>query len=45
SQSSALLTAAHQGNCFMVLPEGDGFFYAGTPVACMRLDIDEGIPL
>lgn len=45
SQSSALLTAAHQGNCFMVLPEGDGSFPAGTPVACMRLDIDEGIPL
>ncbi|MDO9108047.1 MAG: molybdopterin molybdotransferase MoeA [Coriobacteriia bacterium] len=45
SQSSALLTAAHQGNCFMVLPEGDGLFPAGTSVACMRLDIDEGIPL
>ncbi len=45
SQSSALLTAAHQGNCFMVLPEGEGFFSAGTPVACMRLDIDEGTPL
>ncbi|MDP2234298.1 MAG: molybdopterin molybdotransferase MoeA [Actinomycetota bacterium] len=45
SQSSALLTAAHQGNCFMVLPEGDGLFPTGTPVACMRLDIDEGIPL
>lgn len=45
SQSSALLTAAHHGNCFMVLPEGEGFFSAGTPVACMRLDIDEGTPL
>lgn len=45
SQSSALLTAAHHGNCFLVLPEGEGFFAAGTPVACMRLDIDEGTPL
>lgn len=45
SQSSALLTAAHHGNCFMVLPEGEGFFEAGTAVACMRLDIEEGTPL
>jgi len=45
SQSSALLTAAHLGNCFMVLPEGEGFFEAGTAVACMRLDIEEGTPL
>lgn len=44
SQSSALLTAAHRGNCFVVLPEGDGFFAAGTPVACVRLDIEEGTP-
>ncbi len=44
SQSSALLTAAHRGNCLVVLPEGEGFFEAGTPVACMRLDIEEGTP-
>ncbi|MDZ4168576.1 MAG: gephyrin-like molybdotransferase Glp [Coriobacteriia bacterium] len=44
SQSSALLSAAHRGNCFVVLPEGEGFFAAGTPVACMRLDIEEGTP-
>ena len=45
SQSSALLTAAHRGNCFMVLPQGDGMFPAGTAVDCLRLDIEEGTPL
>jgi molybdopterin molybdotransferase len=45
SQSSALLTAAHMGNCFMVLPQGEGFFAAGTVVDCMRLDIEEGVAL
>lgn len=45
SQSSALLTAAHRGNCFMVLPEGEGAFFAGTSVECVRLDIEEGTPL
>ncbi|NTU71954.1 MAG: molybdopterin molybdotransferase MoeA [Coriobacteriia bacterium] len=44
SQSSALLTAAHKGNCFVVLPEGDGMFTAGTQVRCVRLDIEEGTP-
>jgi molybdopterin molybdotransferase len=44
SQSSALLTAAHRGNCFVVLPEGDGVFSAGTVVPCVRLDIEEGTP-
>jgi molybdopterin molybdotransferase len=43
SQSSALLTAAHRGNCLVVLPEGEGFFAAGTPVVCVRLDIEEGV--
>jgi molybdopterin molybdotransferase len=42
SQSSALLTAAHRGNCFVVLPEGDGVFSAGTQVDCVRLDMEEG---
>ncbi len=42
SQSSALLTAAHRGNCLVVLPEGDGMFVAGTQVACVRLDQEEG---
>jgi molybdopterin molybdotransferase len=44
SQSSALLTAAHLGNCFVVLPEGDGVFPAGTQVTCVRLDMEEGTP-
>ena len=44
SQSSALLTAAHRGNCFVVLPEGDGVFSAGTQVECVRLDMEEGTP-
>jgi molybdopterin molybdotransferase len=43
SQSSALLTAAHRGNCLMVLPQGEGSFPAGTEVECMRLDITEGV--
>ncbi|MHB9002452.1 MAG: molybdopterin molybdotransferase MoeA [Coriobacteriia bacterium] len=45
SQSSALLTAAHLGNCFMVLPQGEATFSAGTRVACMRLDVEEGTTL
>lgn len=44
SQSSALLTAAHKGNCFVVLPEGTGSFAAGTQVECIRLDMEEGTP-
>lgn len=44
SQSSALLTAAHRGNCLVVLPEGVGMFPAGTEVECMRLDMEEGTP-
>ena len=44
SQSSVLLTAAHRGNSFVVLPEGDGLFPAGTQVDCVRLDIEEGTP-
>lgn len=44
SQSSALLTAAHRGNCFMVLPEGEGQFAEGTMVECIRLDMEEGTP-
>jgi len=44
SQSSALLTAAHRGNCLIVLPEGEGHFSEGTPVDCVRLDQTEGTP-
>ncbi len=42
SQSSALLTAAHRGNCFMVLPEGEQQFSTGQIVECIRLDMEEG---
>ncbi len=44
SQSSALLTAAHMGNCLLVLPEGEALFPAGSKVEVMRLDLDEGTP-
>ena len=43
SQSSALLTAAHRGNCLLVLPEGEGFFSEGSTVQVIRLDMEEGI--
>lgn len=43
SQSSALLTAAHRGNCLLVLPEGEGSFPAGSEVQVVRLDMEEGI--
>jgi len=42
SQSSALLSATHRANCFIVLPHGDGFFTAGSQVECVRLDMEEG---
>lgn len=42
NQSSALLTAAHRGNCFIVLPEGVAPISAGTVVDCIRLDREEG---
>jgi molybdopterin molybdotransferase len=44
SQSSALLTSAHRGNCFVVLPEGEAVVSAGSMVQCMRLDMEEGTP-
>jgi molybdopterin molybdotransferase len=44
SQSSALLTAAHRGNCLLVLPEGRGDFPKGSAVEAMRLDVEEGTP-
>ncbi len=43
-QSSALLTAAHRGNCLLVLPEGEERFEAGSEVDAMRLDTEEGTP-
>lgn len=44
SQSSALLTAAHRGNCLVVLAEGEREFAAGSVVDCIRLDMEEGTP-
>lgn len=44
SQSSALLTAMHRGNCLMSLPEGEHFIAEGTDVLCIRLDMEEGTP-
>jgi len=45
SQSSALLTAAHRGNCFIVLPQGKTHFAEGESVECIRLDVEEGTSL
>lgn len=45
SQSSALLSAAHRGNCLLVLEAGESHFSAGSLVECMRLDIEEGVVL
>lgn len=42
NQSSALLTSAHVGNCFVILPEGVAPVYAGDLVKCIRLDWEEG---
>lgn len=41
SQSSALLTAAHYGNAFVILPEGEAKIEAGQDVECWLLRIDE----
>ncbi len=41
SQSSALLTAVHRGNCLLILPEGTSEFAEGTLVEAMRLDVEE----
>ncbi len=43
SQSSALLTAAHRGNCLLVMPEGEELFPAGSMAEVIRLDMEEGI--
>jgi molybdopterin molybdotransferase len=42
-----VLGAAHggaPGNCLLVLPEGEGFFAAGSEVEVIRLDMEEGSP-
>lgn len=43
NQSSALLTAAHKGNAFVVLPDGAGLLTEGTKVECWLLDGDESL--
>lgn len=43
NQSSALLSALQNSNCLVVLPEGLIGNAAGETVACLRLDIDEGV--
>lgn len=45
SQSSALLRAAHRGNCLLVLGEGESLVPAGSMVECLRLDVEEGVVL
>ena len=43
-QSSSLLSAAHLGNCLVIVPDSDGTLPAGTQVQCVRLDMEEGTP-
>lgn len=42
SQSSALLTAMHKANCFLILPQDEYDFPEGSIVDCLRLDVEEG---
>lgn len=44
SQSSALLGAAHRGNCLLVRPEDSGPLTSGDLVEVIRLDMDEESP-
>lgn len=41
-QSSALIGATSQSNCFIVLPEGDIPSTEGMEVTCIRIDMAEG---
>lgn len=43
NQSSALLTSFQNANCLVVLPEGKLGNLKDEMVACMRLDINEGV--
>jgi molybdopterin molybdotransferase len=43
NQSSALLTALNHANCLLVVPEGLKPLAAGDTVACLRLDVEEGV--
>jgi len=44
-QSSALLGAMHRANCLVLVPEEVTVVPAGSPVTCIRLDIEEGTVL
>lgn len=43
NQSSALLTSFQDSNCLVVLPEGLTGNAKGETVACLRLDVSEGV--
>jgi molybdopterin molybdotransferase len=43
NQSSALLKTLADGNCLIVLPEGDHDIEAASEVSCLRLDLPEGV--
>ncbi|MDR2196693.1 MAG: molybdopterin molybdotransferase MoeA [Coriobacteriales bacterium] len=43
NQSSALLGALNNANCLLVVPEGLKPLAAGDTVACLRLDMEEGV--
>lgn len=46
AQSSALLGALQRCNCLIELPDGVvGTIEAGTPVRCLRIDVEEGVLL
>jgi molybdopterin molybdotransferase len=44
-QSSAILSALQQANCLVVLPEGLKGSLKDEIVACLRLDVDEGVAI
>jgi molybdopterin molybdotransferase len=43
NQSSALLGTLNKANCLLVVPEGLKPLAAGEIVACLRLDMTEGV--
>lgn len=38
------LASMHRANCIVSLPEGESQFPTGSPVSCLRLDVEEGTP-
>ncbi len=45
NQSSALLGAMHRAHCLVLIPEEVTTVPAGSPVTCIRLDVEEGTVL